>query len=81
MKYFTIAQAAEIIGVTRMTIYNWIHSERIKFITINGKNNAISYAIPSDEITRLAPTHNVVKEAIKRTFNQYGDALEKLADE
>ena len=81
MKYFTIAEASNIIGVSRVTLYNWIHSEKIKYITIDGENNAVSYAVPSTEVAKFASTGNIVKKAIKRTFKEYGDVLDQLADE
>jgi excisionase family DNA binding protein len=81
MKYYTIAQAANIVGVSRVTLYNWIHSGRIQCITIDGENNTVSYAVPSTEVDKFASAGNIVEKAIKRTFKEYGDVLDQLADE
>ena len=82
MKYLTVAQASSIIGVSRMTIYNWIESGKIDFIRIDGGNNYFSYAIPMSEVEkRIKADTAVVKGAIEGTFKQYGPVLDKLADE
>jgi len=81
MKYLTVAQTSSTIGVSRMTIYNWIKSGKIDFIKIEGRNNAVGYAIPYAAVRKIANDKTIVKEAIDRTFNEYGDVLDKLSDE
>lgn len=78
MKYFTVAQASNLIGVSRMSVYNWIKEDKIDFIEIGGINKN-AYAVPESEVKRLK--NPIVKEAIKRTFKEYKDVLDKLADE
>ena len=82
MKYLTISQTSNMLGVSRMTIYNWIKSGKIDFIEIDGGNNYVSYAIPASEVeNKTKADRQVVKGAIKGTFKQYGPVLDKLADE
>jgi hypothetical protein len=65
-----------------MTMNNWVNSGKIKFVVINGKGNHVVYAIPATEVERkLKEEKKIVKDAIIGTFKQYGDVLEKLADE
>ncbi len=83
MKYFTISNAARKIGVSRMTIYNWIKSNKIDFIKVEGSRNNNSYAIPETAIKErgLLKKKDITKMAIERVFNEYGDVLDQLADE
>ena len=51
-------------------------------LSLMGKGNHVVYAIPATEVERkLKEEKNIVKVAINGTFKQYGDVLEKLADE
>jgi len=84
MQYLTISQTSSTIGVSRVTVYNWIKSGKIDFIEIDAGNNAVSYAIPRKEVEKIVKNkikNNIVKKAINRTFKEYGDVLDKLADE
>ena len=82
MKYFTISKTSNLIGVSRMTIYNWIKSGKIDFIEINGGDDYFSYAIPENEIDKKTKADKaIVRGAIEGTFKQYGPVLDKLADE
>ena len=82
MKYLTVTQTSSTIGVSRMTIYNWIESGKIDFIKIDGGNNYFSYAIPVSAVEKKTKADSaIVKGAIEGTFKQYGPVLDKLADE
>ena len=82
VQYFTVSQTSNIIGVSRMTVYNWIKSGKIDFIEIGGGKNYSSFAIPARAIEKKTQADKaIVKGAIEGTFRQYGDVLDQLADE
>lgn len=82
IKFYTVGEASHLIGVSRVTIHNWIKTGDINPIHIVGTNHYISYAIPAEEVKKkIEEEKSIVMGAIKGTFKQYGAVLEKLADE
>jgi len=82
INFYTATTASTTLGISRMTMNNWIHSGKIGYIVIKGDGNYVTYAIPVKEVEKkLKEEKNIVKVAIMGTYKQYGDVLEKLADE
>lgn len=82
IKFYSVGQASSLIGVSRVTIHNWIKSGNISAIQIDGGDKYFSYAIPAKEVEKkIQEDRALVKGAIAGTYKQYGAVLEKLADE
>ena len=81
-EYITIPQLAEILGVSRITIYNRVKNGEIKAIRIGR-----IYAIPKKFLSEIlgetlnAKTKKLIDEAVRKTVREYGDVLIKLGNE
>lgn len=80
-KYITIPQFAELIGVSRISIYKKVKKGQIPAIRI-GRN----YAIADKTIAQLlgeelsAKGKKRIAEAVAKTVEQYGDVLRELVN-
>lgn len=80
-KYFSVAEVAEILGVSRVAVFEKIKKGKLPAIRIGR-----AYAI-DPKVLGLKPGEpsNIAKEkirkAVKRVFDEYGEALEKLGKE
>lgn len=78
--YYTTTELAELLGVSRVTVFNMIKDGRIEAEKV-GRN----YIIPADSLGIYGePTADRKKEiskAVKKTIKEYGETLKLLADE
>ena len=84
-EYLTIPELAEIMGISRIAVYNRVKSGKIKAIRI-GRN----YAIPRTEVlekagdivgkTLSANQKRLIEEAVRKTVKEYGEVLKLLKD-
>jgi excisionase family DNA binding protein len=84
-EYLTIPELAQIMGISRIAIYNKVKSGKIKAIRI-GRN----YAIPKKEVlekagdvvgkTLSAGQKKLIEEAVRKTVEEYGEVLKLLKD-
>jgi|GEM_PF-2378779 len=86
MEYLSVANTASTLGISRVTVYHWIKAGKIDSITIRGEEGKVSYAVPVAAVekylsSKKASSDGIVEQAIKRTYKEYGNVLEKLADE
>jgi excisionase family DNA binding protein len=81
-EYITIPQLAEILGVSRITIYNRVKNGEIEAIRIGR-----IYAIPKKSLSEIlgetlnAKTKKLIDKAVRKTVREYGDVLIKLGNE
>ena len=81
LKLYTVGQASNMLGVSRVTIHKWIKDGVITPIPIQGVDNYFTYAISAQEVEKkIAEEKAIVQGAIIGTYKQYGTVLEKLAD-
>jgi len=80
-KYITIPRLAELLGVSRISIYKKVKKGQIPAIRI-GRN----YAITDKTITQVLGTElsekgkRQIDAAIKKTVEQYGEVLRELGN-
>ncbi len=79
-KYYTTMEFAELLGVSRVTVFNMIKDGRIKAEKV-GRN----YLVPKDSLGIYAELtedqkHKIAK-AVKKTVKDYGETLKLLANE
>ena len=78
-KYISIAQLAKILGISRIAVYKRVKKGQIEAIRI-GKAYAISASnISGKNLTQKSK--NNIAEAVKKTVDEYGEALKMLGDE
>ena len=81
-KFLSTTEAAKILGVSRVTVFQKIKKGEIKALKV-GRN----YVIPSDNLSPIfyGEINEEDKKEISRTVDkvveQYGDALKKLGNE
>jgi excisionase family DNA binding protein len=81
-EYISIAQFAKILGISRIAVYQKIKKGQIKAIRIGR-----SFAIPrkySTDITGKTLSEKdkkIIDEAVKKTFQEYGELLKLLGKE
>lgn len=89
-KYLSTSEAAELLGVDRVTVYRWIKNGTLKAIKI-GK----SFAVLEEELDKLPrmrkkgkgagtdqkTTEEQIRNAVKRVVREYGKTLKKLGSE
>lgn len=78
---FSIEEAAEKCGVSRMTIYRWIKAGKIKPERIGKKQ-----MVPLNEIAKCgkeltSESQDEIRAAVKRVATEYRETLELLAKE
>ena len=80
--YFSVPQAAVLLGVSRIAVFKKVKEGEIKAVRIGR-----SYAIPASYIRQvtgktLTPQRKrAIKKAVKKTVKQYGPLLIKLGTE
>ena len=81
-KYITIPQLAEILGISRIAVFNKVKKGEIKAIKI-GRN----YAIPKKIIANIMgkalnnEEKREIERAVKKTVREYGEVLKRLGRE
>jgi excisionase family DNA binding protein len=81
-EYFSIAQFAKILGISRIAVYKKIKKGQIKAIRIGR-----SFAIPKKYVTDIVgktlceKDKKIIDEAVEKTFKEYGELLKLLGRE
>jgi excisionase family DNA binding protein len=81
-EYFSIAQFAKILGLSRIAVYKKIKKGQIKAIRIGR-----SFAIPKKYVTDIVgktlseKDKKIIDEAVEKTFKEYGELLKLLGRE
>jgi excisionase family DNA binding protein len=81
-QYISIAQFAKILGISRIAVYQKIKKGQIKAIRIGR-----SFAIPRKYLTDITgktlgeKEKKIIDEAVKKTFQEYGELLKLLGRE
>ena len=82
MSYITIPQLAEMLGVSRVTVYKKVKSGEIPAIRVGH-----AYLISNDEIKKVLSKELTeddkkrVDEAVDKVIKEYGEVLKRLGDE
>lgn len=80
--YFTTAELAKLLNVSRVAIFKKIKSGKIKGFKI-GRN----YVIPTEEFLKAAGTFvseerkDEIEKIVKKAVKEYGEALKLLGEE
>lgn len=80
--YLTTSELAEILGVSRVTVFKRIKDEKIKAKKI-GRN----YIIAKEDLPEIFGGHlteekkKKIEEAVKKTVEEYGETLKLLGKE
>jgi len=81
-EYISIAQFAKVLGISRIAVYQKIKKGQIKAVRIGR-----SFAIPRKYLTDITgrtlgeKDKKIIDEAVKRTFQEYGELLKLLGRE
>ena len=81
-EFISIAEAAKMLGISRIAVFKRVKNGQIKAIKI-GRN----YAIPKDTVSFLsekslsAAQKKEIDEAVNRTVREYGETLKLLGRE
>jgi excisionase family DNA binding protein len=81
-EYISIAQLAQIMGISRIAVYQKIKKGQIKAIRIGR-----SFAVPKKYLTDIAgktlseKDKKIIDKAVKKTFQEYGELLKLLGRE
>jgi len=81
-EYISIAQFAKFLGISRIAVYQKIKKGQIKAIRIGR-----SFAIPRKYLTDITgktlgeKEKKIIDEAVKKTFQDYGELLKLLGRE
>jgi DNA binding domain, excisionase family len=78
--FYTTTEAAKILGVSRITVFN-----RIKIGKLEAKKFGRNYSIPASALPHKDETQNEknteLRQAVKRVVREYGTTLKKLGAE
>ena len=81
-KYYSIPEAARILGVSRIAVYKQVKNGKIRSIKV-GRN----YCVPANAIVRRAgkildeKAKTKIEKAVKRVVREYGETLRLLGKE
>ena len=81
-EYLSIAQFAKVLGISRIAVYQKIKKGQIKAIRIGR-----SFAIPKKYLTDITgktlgeKDKKIIDDAVKKTFQEYGELLKLLGRE
>lgn len=80
-RYLTTSQTAELLGVTRATIFNWIKNKKLPALKI-GKAYLIELKhLGLDDKEPSPKSKAEIKKAVKKVIQEYGEAIRKLGKE
>jgi len=80
-QYYSVAEIAKILGISRIAVFKKIKNDQIKAIKI-GRN----FAIPQEQVDSLSGQaltgrqKKIIDQAVKKTVAEYGQALKLLGD-
>ena len=82
IEYLTIPEAAKALGISRVTAYRYVKSGKLPATRVGGK----IYLIPRahlDPVARpiTARRKRQIERVVDRVVKEYGDVLQRLADE
>jgi len=81
-EYISIAELAKILGISRIAVYQKIKKGQIEAVRIGG-----SFAIPKKYLTDIIgktlseKDKEIIDQAVKKTFQEYGELLKLLGRE
>ena len=81
-EYISIAQFAKVLGISRIAVYQKIKKGQINAIRIGR-----SFAIPKKYLTDITgktlgeKDKKIIDDAVKKTFQEYGELLKLLGRE
>lgn len=81
-EYISIAQFAEVLGISRIAVYQKIKKGQIKAVRIGR-----SFALPRKYLTDITgktvseKDKKIIDEAVKKAFQEYGEVLKLLGRE
>ena len=81
-RYTTIPELAKMLGVSRVTVYNWVKKGDI-LATKVGKTYIITDKTVNDILSKrmTEETKRRIRTAVKRTVREHGEILERLSRE
>lgn len=81
-KFLSTIQAAELLGISRIAVFQKIKSGEIRATKV-GRNYVINQDDLGDIFRKgISPNRKkIIDKAIKKTVSEYGEALKKLKDE
>lgn len=80
--YFTTSEAAKILGISRVAVFNRIKKGTLAAIRI-GRN----FAIPKEELEHnlgrelSVEEKEVIEEGVRKVIEEYGETLQRLGKE
>lgn len=82
MEYLTIPQLAEMLGLSRVTVYRKVKSGEIHAIKV-GRNYVIRYKDVADILGRELneKAKKSIRNAVSKTIREYDEVLKKLGKE
>lgn len=81
-KYYTIAQLAQLLGISRIAVYKRVKKGQIKAIKIGRM-----YAIPKESVVNIlgkdlsSDDKKEIERAVRKTVKEYGEVLKLLGRE
>lgn len=80
--YYSVAEVAEILGISRIAVFRKIKSGKIQAIKVGR-----AFAVPKEEVEIILGNalndkqKQLIDEGVKKTVAEYGDVLERLGKE
>lgn len=80
--YFSTQEAAKILGVSRITVFNRIKKGQLKAIKA-GRNYVIAKETlsPGNNAPLTEKAKKVISQAVEKTVREYGETLKLLAND
>ncbi|MBN1258460.1 helix-turn-helix domain-containing protein [Candidatus Peregrinibacteria bacterium] len=75
-EFISTTEAAKILGINRVTLFNWIKSGKIKAAKV-GRN----YIVHRDEVKNVGGDMKNIDKGVARAVKEYGETLKLLKDE
>ena len=81
-KYMSVPQLAKILGVSRVTVYKWVKDGVIPATKV-GRTYVITDQIVSEVLGESVSSRRKkqIEEAVRKTVEEYGGVLRRLAKE
>ncbi len=74
-EFISTTEAAKILGINRVTLFNWIKSGKIKATKV-GRN----YIVHRDAIKNTGEDMKNIDKGVARAVKEYGETLKLLKD-
>ncbi len=79
-KYYSTSEAADILGVSRITVFNMIQDGRLSAEKV-GRNYLIPKNVIGIDAELTKDQEEKITKAVEKTVKEYGETLKLLADE